>query len=206
VTDEILKLREQAIEDPSALKPLLIESQLGPISDEAALALEKRPQFEPTFLEKQAQKFGLPFDQVHQIAQEVVAQGSAALVVERHQFGLESEAREHLAALYEKQIKVRRTCNRWLYAPVENPKAPGKYRRARKPCGYVFETFDEALVHHSLHILFEADYRTQRAHWNDILNIKYPLEQKTLRAALTVEERRRMMADHRLRERLRVDP
>jgi hypothetical protein len=204
MTDPLVRLRDKAAEDPRKLGELIVESQLGPVSQEAQAVLEKRPEFTPSFLEQQAQKFGLPLDQIQEIAEAVAASGPPGLVVERHQFGLETEAREHLAALYEKEIQRRRTCLRWIYTPVERD---GKWRRVRKPCGATFETFDQALVHHSIHLLFEADYRTQRAHWNDVLNIKFPLEQKSLRAALTVDERRRLMADPRFRERFRpVNP
>ena len=174
---------------------------MGDLSPEARTALEKRPVFEPQFLEQQAQKFGLPVDQVQEMVAEVLREGGPALVVEQRQFGVDEEAREHFRKLYQEEIRKRRTCNRWIVEPGTQGK------KVKRPCGSTFESIEQALVHHSIHLLYEADYRTQRAIWNDIKDLLHPMTEKSLRAALSVDERRRMMQDHRLRARLlgRVD-
>lgn len=195
--DPVAKLRDEAAADPSKVTQLLVEATVAPLSDEGKAALEKRPEFSPAFLQRQAREFGIPVDKIEEIAAQVIREGAPTLVVEAREFGVDAEAREHFRQIYDLEIAKRKKCNRWVHEPDAKT---GK--KEKRPCGAEFTTIQQALVHHSIHLLFESDYRTQRSHWNDVREILYPTQERGLRAALTPEERTKMLRDPEMRRRL----
>jgi len=117
------------------------------------------------------------------------------VVVEERQFGVSGEAREDFARLYDLEIK------RLGYCPLDKIAHRSKKTyglQCRVPLG----TFQEWLVHHQLHLMTQADSRVQKQTNSDSRELVYPTSEKTMRAALGPDERKRMLQDPEMRARL----
>lgn len=160
------------------------------IDDEARDALSKRPRLPDPSVEVIAKKTGLSSARAREIADEVSRGGEPALVVESYR--AENEARDAFKLLYEEEI-------------VRLQRCPLRVRRNGEwdTCGVELRDIQQALVHHSMHLMFESrDDRVRRAVTNDISEKLYPTDFKGVRAALTAEERTALFADPRMRDRL----
>ena len=194
MTDPLLKLRDVAAQDPGKLTELLRETATAPISPEARATFEKRPEFSRDFLERQSQQFGVSIEKIQEIADSVMAQGPPTFVVHAREFGVDTEARAHFRNLYDTEILKRRKCGRWIVEADDRTK-----KKIKRACGELFTDVMQAMVHHSIHILFESDYRTQRAHWNDIRELLSPTQERGIQAALPQSEREKIADDLRRR-------
>lgn len=166
----------------------LAEYASGELKAEERAALEKRAHLEP-YIETVAAQTGLPAERAVEIAREVERSGEPALIVER--IRAEVEAKEIFEELFEKEVARIRTC------PVRVKRESGW-----ELCGLPLESIQQALVHHSIHLLHCPDYRTQRATLNDIRELLYPTEIRGVRAALPAEERAALTRDPRIVKRL----
>lgn len=205
-----MKLAKKATKDPSKLVELLDKTS-DHITPEAKEKLTQTPAFSKSFLEGEAQRFGVDRQKVEDVAAVVVEEAGPAMVVEEREWSMEGDVKEYFRELYEREIAKRQVCT-WQIteewekqrthedgSPMGKPQQASVYRR----CNAKLESIQQALVHHSLHLMFDSsDPRTQRAMWNDIKETLFPTREKSVRAALSVEERRRMMGDPRLRERI----
>jgi hypothetical protein len=205
--DPVLKLAKQATKDTEKLLPLL-EATVEELAPETKDKLENAPKFDADFLKSEAERFHTTTEKVEAIAEVVSTEGP--VFVEERTWEVDADIKEHFKELYEKEISRRRVCDQMIQVEEERQRkqSDGQPTGRRemisvwKRCGAVYESFQQALVHQSLHLMFDAkDERTKRAMWNDIRELVYPTREKGIRAALTPQERRRMM-DDRLKDRL----
>jgi len=186
----------------------LLKASIEELPAEVVSKLNNAPKFDDKFLEQEAKRFGASTQQVKDIASTVATDGP--VFVEQRTWEVDSDVKEHFRQLYEKEILKRRVCREQIQeeveeyrkdklgSPIGKPQKISVWRR----CGAVYESFQQALVHQSLHFMFDSkDPRTQRATWNDILELNFPRREKGIRAALSTADRRRMM-DPLLRDRL----
>lgn len=179
-----MKLRDDAAKHPEKTTDYLAATS-GYVSPEAKQTLEKKPSFKPGFIQKQAEKFGLSPDKVEAIAAEVVETGAPIFAVaERREFSVDDDVRERFTKLYNEELARRRQC-------------------PRRNCDAHFTDLQQVLVHWSLHLLFEADNRTQKMMWEAIRELNYPTQEKGLQAVLPAEERKQLLRDPLMRARLR---
>ncbi len=206
--DPVLKLAKQAKSDPSKVLPLLEASiDLDPAT---AAKLENAPKFNDAFLEAQAEKVGSTTEQLAEVAAQVSAE--SPVFVEQRTWEVDADVKESFRALYERDIRTRHTCREMIQIEEERqrkqdgkPVGRGEKISVWTRCGVIYESFQHALVHQSLHLMFDSkDERTRRAMLNDVRELIYPTREKGVRAALTTQERRRMM-DSRLKQRLLRD-
>lgn len=159
------------------------------ISADAAVHLSKAPTLEPAFVEAQAKKFDVPEKRVAEIAQTVMRDEGPPMTLEKREISVEGEVKEIFRDEYHKEIVRRATCPyivRSSYTGVS-----GKESSTWEKCGEKLESIQQALVHQSLHIMYDSgDPRTQRAMLNDIRELLYPVVEKSFRAILGPDERR----------------
>jgi hypothetical protein len=140
------------------------------------------------FLEAQVAKFGVPIDRLTEIAQTVSESMPTPLVVEKREFSVEADVQEHFREIFQKEIDKRATCNYVVEGNLVGP--TGKQSSAHKLCGDRLETVQQAWVHHALHIMYDCgDPRTQRAMLMDVRELLWPTQEKSMRAALSPDER-----------------
>lgn len=162
----------------------------GPaLTAEARRAIEKRPAIPEAAVEEAAKVKGVSLERAREIARDVEAKSEPVLVIESVR--AENELRDVFENLYAAEVQNLQTC------PVVVNRGGTK-----QPCGRELKSIQEALVHHSFHILYGADYRTQRATLNDISEKLYPTDIKGVRAALTAEERDALFRNPAMRDRL----
>jgi hypothetical protein len=123
-------------------------------------------------VEREAEKFDIPAEKALAIAGDVDKEREAALQIT--QTRKESELREVFEEIYDQEVTTRQFC------PVEN-------------CGTELDSIKHAIAHFRIHILYEADFRTQRAVANDIEERLFPAVEQEVTAAYTAEERTALM-------------
>ncbi len=184
--DPILQLREKA--KKNAAKALdLVQATVG---QDVSAVLEKKPELKPEAVAATAEAKGVPYDRAIEIANEVVTGQPPAVRVEAYR--AENELREVFLQLYSEEI------SRMKFCPVKVKQPGGSW----STCGASIDTIQQALVHHSMHLLYSSDYRTQRQIMNDISEKLFPTEIRGVSAVLGPEERAGMLRDPRLRDRL----
>ena len=121
------------------------------------------------------------------------------VVIEERQLGVSSEARDDFARLYDTEIK------RLGYCPLDKIQHFSKAVKDNGPrqCRVKLESFQHFLVHHQIHLMLTADSRVQKQTNAQALELVYPTSEKTMRAALGPEERKRMLVDRMKRRELR---
>lgn len=134
---------------PSGRKPFSLDAHLAGVTEVTDVAT----------------RFELPAERVIQIASEVVEHVTISTTIR------ESEAREYLRVVYERELDRFRVCVR---------------------CTVVMPTMAEAIAHVRLHLLFGDDPKVARGVASDIELQLWPRVERTLAAALTPEERRRL--------------
>lgn len=138
-----------------------------------------------------AKEFQLPKAEVERIRKQ---HEQTAVTIEQRSFGVDDEARAGFHALYEREIASLKEC------PL--PKIGDARRKSPARCRMTLRSFEHFLVHHHLHLMIDADSRTQRSTNESARELVHPTSEKTMKAALPAEERRRMMRDPELRRRL----
>ena len=207
----IAKLAKQAKKDHEKLLPLL-EATADELSPETKEKFTNAPKFDDDFLKQEAKRFGTTKQKVQSVADAVMHE-NAPVFVEERTWEVDADVKEYFRKLYEQEIRRRRTCREMIQveeerqrksnegAPIGRPEKISVWRE----CGVVYESFQQALVHQSLHLMFDSkDPRTKRAMWNDIRELLHPTREKGIRAALSPQERKRML-DDRLKRRLLSD-
>lgn len=221
--DPTIKLAKQAKTDAGKVVELL-DRTVTPcaVSPEATVVLEQTPELAPEFIASQAKRFDVPVKRVDEIAQTVAQEQEPPLPsespnyytvetqlamergyveVEKREISVEGEVKDYFRDIYQKEIEKRSTCP-YIVKTAHMGKT-GKESSTWEACGDKLETIQQALVHQSLHIMFDSnDPRTQRAMLNDIRELLYPVQEKSIRAALGPDERKERWAAlerHRLR-------
>ena len=184
--DPILRLREKA--KKNAKKALELAQEAG--TQDTAEVLEKKPTFTEAAVEALAGSTGVPVERAKEIANEVVqAQGPAVRV---EAFRAENEIRDELLRLYAEEVRRMQRC------PVKIKKENGKFEQ----CGRRIRTIQQALAHHTMHLMYSADYRVQRQVVNDISEKLFPTEIRGVSAVLGPEERSAALSNPAIRDRL----
>lgn len=193
ILDKLLKKRREAVKGaPTA--PLQMAEDIvaneALITPEAREQLEKRPALQPEFVEAQAAAAGVPVERAQAIAAEIQRQAGPALVIESYR--AENELKDVFRQLYEAEVL------RLQHCPARVKGVTGWQQ-----CGVPLDNIQQALVHHSMHLLWESnDDKVKRAVANDISEKLFPTDIKGVRAALTADERRAALSDPRIRDRL----
>ncbi len=117
------------------------------------------------------------------------------VTIEERQFGVSGEARDDFARLYNAEIARIGKC------PLEKIGRP-RGGNAANTCNIPLLSFQHFLVHHQIHLMLTADSRVQKQTNAQALELVYPTSEKTMRAALGPDERKRMLRDPELRARL----
>jgi len=128
------------------------------------------------------------------------------IVVEERQFGVSGEARDDFARLYDLEIQRLGKCPlpKIGWRKPKKKKTPGldEDEVVEHPrCSVPLLNFQHFLVHHQIHLMIMSDSRVQKQTNSQALDLVYPMSEKTMRAALGPEERKRMLKDPELRKR-----
>ncbi len=205
-TDPTIQLSKQAKADAGKITELL-DRTVTPcaVSPEAQVVLEETPEIAPAFIASQAERFDVPIKRVDEIAQTVAAEHGAAVTLEKREISVDAEVKDYFREIYQKEIEKRATCP-YIVKTTHMGKT-GKESSTWEACGDRLESIQQALVHQSLHIMFDSnDPRTQRAMLNDIRELLYPVQEKSIRAVMGADERKeRWAALERHRSRLGRD-
>lgn len=127
-------------------------------------------------IEDESEKFQVPKARVMEIAEEVQSEGPPVLISLTKR---ESQLRDRFESLYNEELQKRRTC---------------------QYCGDELVSIEQAITHIRLHLLMQnLDLRIARAVANDIEDQLFPQIEKQITAALTGEERSKLVA--RIKER-----
>lgn len=200
-----MKLAKALKDDPLKVAEMLERTQTpGAISDEAKAKLSKQPTLTPKFLEAQAKKFGASKEQVEAAANHAAQQVGPPIMVEQREFSVDADIQAHFRQLYNEEVAKRQVCTWQIQEEFSDPKSKSPATSfVSKRCNTRLESLEQMLVHVSLHILFDTDARTARAHWNDIRELNFPTKEKSVRAPLGPDERRQWLMNPDLRARLR---
>ncbi len=204
--DPTIKLAKQVKTDAGKLTELLNRTVTpSAVSPEATVVLEQTPELAPEFIVSQAERFDVPVKRVEDIAKTVAAEQGAAITVEKREISVDAEVKDFFRELYQKEIEKRSTCS--FVVKTTHMGKTGKESSTWEACGDKLETIQQFLVHQSMHIICDSgDPRTQRAMLNDIRELLYPVQEKSIRAALGPDERKeRWAALERHRSRLDRD-
>jgi hypothetical protein len=204
--DPTIKLSKQAKTDAGKIVELL-DRTVTPcaVSPEAQVVLEQTPELAPEFIASQAERFDVPIKRVDEIAQTVAQEQGAAITVEQREISVDAEVKDFFRELYQKEIEKRSTCS--YIVKTSHIGKTGKESSTWEACGDKLETIQQFLVHQSMHIICDSgDPRTQRAMLNDIRELLYPVQEKSIRAVMGADERKeRWEALERHRSRLGRD-
>ncbi len=179
------------------------------IPPEVVEKLENKPKFKPKFLEKEAKRFGVTTGEVEDIAAAVAAE--APVFFEQRTWEVDADVKEHFRQLYEKETVKRHHCVYQIKREESEQKLDDDGEPIGKPerisvwreCGDVYDDFMQSLVHQNLHHIHDShDSRTHRAALNDAKELNFPTREKGVLGALSVEQRRRYMADRALQRKL----
>ncbi len=171
---------------------------------EKKVTLKPAPEFNEGFVAGEAKRIGVPLKMAVVAAAEVEAEGGPTLVIEQREWSM--DAKEHFKELYDAEVRRRQSCRFKLPYKVKEKRKDGTEYEVTKwaPCGVEgLKTIEEVIAHQSMHLMLDgSDLRTSRAMLSDVWERIHPTKEKTTRAALTTAERRQMMLNPRLRERL----
>ena len=200
--DPTIKLAKQAKSDAGKIVELLDRTATPcAVSPEAQVVLEQTPELAPEFIASQAERFDVSLKRVDEIAQTVAQEQGAAVVLEKREISVDAEVKDYFREIYQKEVEKRSTCP--YIVKTSHMGKTGKESSTWEACGDKLESIQQALVHQSLHIMYDSnDPRTQRAMLNDIRELLYPVQEKSIRAALGPDERKERWAAlerHRLR-------
>jgi len=113
-----------------------------------------------------------------------------AVTIEERQFGVSGEVRDDIARLWDDEIR------RLRYCPLNKIQHRSKFvEDDPRQCRFRLTSFDGWIVHHQLHLMTQADSRVQKQTNAQSFETVHPMSEKTMRAALGPEERKRMLKE-----------
>jgi len=130
-------------------------------------------------VKREARKFDVTEERALAIAGEVDVEREAVATITTDR--KEGELREVFEQIYDDEVARRKVC------PFES-------------CGQRLETIKEAIAHVRMHLLFEADKKTQRGVANDIARQLFPQVEEEWRAVMPADERKRLLVELKRRK------
>ncbi len=138
-------------------------------------------------ISKAVAQFKIPRKKADKIIDAMKPQPGSVTIEER-QFGVSGEARDDFARLYDAEIARIGKCP---LVKIGKPRGGN----AANTCNIPLMSFQHFLVHHQIHLMLTADSRVQKQTNAQALDLVYPMSEKTMRAALGPDERKRMLRD-----------